>query len=150
MRAARIADALSSTYELPACRLRDLPQDHEEDRRTARRSEPRADHGHDLRAQLETGGSARRPGPTTRTGDYSDVCVLDADGRRIPWSDVSRIDDDKMRALMRDIVNRLYTFHLCADEPGLQAEITPWMAVASRWDEPVTDKRMLAHRAGPR
>lgn len=83
------------------------------------------------------------PVPTTHTGDYSDVFVVDADGRRIPWSDVSRIDDDEMRALMRDIVNRLYTFHLCADEAGLQAEVTRWMTVASRWDEPTIDPRML-------
>ena len=46
--------------------------------------------------------------PITRTGDYSDVVVLDADGRRIPWTEVSRFDEDEMRALMRDIVNRLY------------------------------------------
>jgi len=39
--------------------------------------------------------------PTTRTGDYSDVFVVDADGRRIPWPDVSRIDDDEMRALIQ-------------------------------------------------
>jgi hypothetical protein len=87
--------------------------------------------------------------PTTRTGDFSDVFVLDADGRRIPWSDVSRINDDEMRALMRDIVNRLYTFHICADAPGLQAEVARWMALASRWDEPAIDTRMLAHRAEP-
>ena len=30
--------------------------------------------------------------PITRTGDYSDVLVVDADGRRIPWTDVSHID----------------------------------------------------------
>ena len=82
--------------------------------------------------------------PTTRTGDYSDVFVVDADGRRIPWPDVSRINDDEMRALMRDIVNRLYTFHLCADEPGLQAVVARWMAVASHWDEPAIDPKMLA------
>lgn len=87
--------------------------------------------------------------PATHTGDYSDVFVVDADGRRIPWPDVSRIDDDEMRALMRDIVNRLYTFHLCVDEAGLQAEVTRWMTVASRWDEPVIDTRMLAHRGEP-
>lgn len=88
--------------------------------------------------------------PTTRAGDYSDVFVVDADGRRIPWPDVSRIDDDEMRALMRDIVNRLYTFHLCAEEPGLQAAITRWTAVASRWDEPAIDTRMLTNPAEPR
>lgn len=43
----------------------------------------------------------------TKTGDRSDVVVVDAEGNRIPWAEVSRIDDDEMRALMRDVVNRL-------------------------------------------
>jgi len=38
--------------------------------------------------------------PVTRTGDYSDVFVVDADGRRISWSEVSRFDDAEMRQLM--------------------------------------------------
>lgn len=29
-----------------------------------------------------------------RTGDWSDVTVLDADGNHIPWTEVSRIDED--------------------------------------------------------
>jgi hypothetical protein len=87
--------------------------------------------------------------PVTHTGDYSDVVVVDADGRRIPWPDVSRFSDDEMRALMRDIVNRLYTFHVCADAPGVQAEVARWMAVASRWDEPAIDPKMLAPRTEP-
>ena len=81
--------------------------------------------------------------PVTRTGDWSDVTVVDADGNRIPWTDVSHVSDDQMRDLMRDIVNRLYTFHLCADEPGLQAEIERWMTVAGKWDEPEIDQRMI-------
>ncbi|HBG99558.1 MAG: hypothetical protein JKP98_13165 [Rhodobacteraceae bacterium] len=84
--------------------------------------------------------------PVTRTGDYSDVFVHDADGRRIPWTDVSRIDDAEMRALMQDIVNRLYTFHLEADDPKLQATIERWMGVVTRWDEPAIDHRMLSRR----
>jgi hypothetical protein len=58
-------------------------------------------------------------GPITRTGDYSDVFVVDADGRRIPWTEVSHINDAEMRDLMRTIVNRLYTFHLEAYDPKL-------------------------------
>ena len=87
--------------------------------------------------------------PITRTGDYSDVVVLDADGRRIPWTEVSRFDEDEMRALMRDIVNRLYTFHLHADEPKLQATIDRWMGVADKWDEPEIDPRMISSSAKP-
>ena len=48
--------------------------------------------------QLETLHSGHTP--ATRTGDYSDVFVVDADGRHIPWSEVSRIDDAEMRQLM--------------------------------------------------
>ena len=43
----------------------------------------------------------------SKTGDWSDVVVVDAEGNRIPWADVSRLDDDEMHALMRDVVNRL-------------------------------------------
>jgi hypothetical protein len=86
--------------------------------------------------------------PVTRTGDWSDVTVVDADGNRIPWADVSHISDDEMRDLMRNIVNRLYTFHLCADDPGLQAEVERWMTVTEKWDEPKIEQRMLKQEGG--
>ena len=38
--------------------------------------------------------------PVTRTGDYSDVKVIDAEGREIPWNQVSRIDQDEMKTLI--------------------------------------------------
>ena len=83
-------------------------------------------------------------GPITRAGDYSDVFVVDADGRRIPWSEVSRFDDAEMRQLMQEITNRLYTFHLEANDPKLQATIERWMGAATRWDEPEIDHRMIS------
>ncbi|MDT8858428.1 hypothetical protein RNZ50_26055 [Paracoccaceae bacterium Fryx2] len=42
-----------------------------------------------------------------------------------------------------DKVVDVLQFHLCADEPGLQAEIERWMAVASKWDAPEIDPRMI-------
>ena len=81
--------------------------------------------------------------PVTRTGDYSDVFVGDADGRRIPWTEISRIDENEMQALMQEIVNRLYTFHLEANDPKLQATIERWMGAATKWDEPEIDPRMI-------
>lgn len=42
--------------------------------------------------------------PVTRTGDFSDVFVVDAEGNRLPWKEVSRFDDDEMRDLMRQVV----------------------------------------------
>ena len=74
--------------------------------------------------------------PVTRTGDYSDVTVDDAEGRRIPLPEVSHFGDDAMRALMREIVDKLYTFMLLAGEPGFLERAGIWMRRASRWDEP--------------
>ena len=81
--------------------------------------------------------------PVTLTGDYSDVFVLDADGRKIPWAEVSHFDDDQMRALMREIVNRLYTFHVSCDDPEFLAQTEKWIAVAGKWDEPELDRKFL-------
>jgi hypothetical protein len=55
--------------------------------------------------------------PVTHAGDYSDVRVIDADGREIAWNDVSHLDDGQMRDLMREIVDRLYSFHISIDDP---------------------------------
>lgn len=81
--------------------------------------------------------------PVTKTGDWSDVVVVDAEGNRIPWAEVSRLDDDEMGALMRNVVNRLYTFHLKSEDSAHRTEIERWMVVASRWDVPDLDTRMI-------
>jgi hypothetical protein len=78
--------------------------------------------------------------PVTKTGDYSDVVVVDADGREIPWAEVSHIDDAQMRELMKEIVNRLYTFQMRIDDPEFQAWVDRWDAVARKWDEPELDE----------
>lgn len=82
--------------------------------------------------------------PVTHTGDYSDVFITAADGHQIPWSDASHLDDDQMRSLMRQIVDRLYTFHLKADDAGFRDHLDRWLAVAERWDEPKLDEAFLA------
>lgn len=81
--------------------------------------------------------------PITRTGDYSDVFVIDAEGRKIPWTKAVHIDDAQMASLMRDIVNRLFTFHMKSDDPGFREDLDRWMAVAGKWDDPVLDQAFL-------
>lgn len=72
-------------------------------------------------------------------GDYSDVCVIDADGREIAWNDVSHLDDGQMRALMKEIVSRLYTFNMSIDDPEFRDQVDRWARLADRWDEPDED-----------
>lgn len=77
--------------------------------------------------------------PVTYAGDYSDVRVIDADGREIGWNAVSHLDDDQMRALMKEIVNRLYTFHVSIDDPDFRERVDRWARIAEGWDEPNED-----------
>ena len=88
--------------------------------------------------------------PVTRTGDYSDVVVLDADGRRIPWPEVSHFDDAAMRDLMRQVVNRLYTFHVKIDDPQFQAMLELWQPAIRNWDEPTLDTGLMEPIMAPR
>lgn len=80
--------------------------------------------------------------PVTRTGDYSDVKVIDADGRQIPWNQVSRISQDEMKTLMKGVVNRVHTFLARtlfsptedkAFQRALDRAAAPWIKA---WDEP--------------
>ena len=54
--------------------------------------------------------------PSSASGDYSDVTVSNPRGV-IPWPKVSRLNDDEMRQLMIDVVDRTYRFiHTLFDE----------------------------------
>ena len=82
--------------------------------------------------------------PVSHTGDFSDVVVVDANGRRIPWPEVSRIGNDGMGNLMRQVVNRLYTFQAKAHDLHFAAMMDRAVAEAWRWDEPVNDEIILS------
>ena len=80
--------------------------------------------------------------PVTKTGDYSDVKVIDAEGREIPWNQVSRINQAEMKTLITGIVDRIHTFlsrtFLCSfsDQDfnwALERAAKPW---TKNWDEP--------------
>ena len=88
------------------------------------------------------GETSPRHHPLTKTGDYSDVKVIDAEGREIPWNQVSRINQDKRRTLITGIVDRIHTFLsrtiFCAfnDQAfnrALDKSAAPW---TKHWDEP--------------
>jgi len=72
------------------------------------------------------------------------VIVTDANGRQIPWSEVSRISDDEMRELMREIVNRLYTFRLRIGEQEFRDYLDRQLTSTRNWDEPSLDKGLAS------
>ena len=77
--------------------------------------------------------------PVTRTGDYSDVVVVDADGRIIPWQRVARFDAAEMDRAMREIVDKLFTFLWHMEEPELKALRDHRRDDTSEWHRPRED-----------
>ena len=78
----------------------------------------------------------------TKTGDYSDVKVIDADGNEFEWPDVSHISDDEMKVLMKGIVNRLYTFMRQGNDPRFDKNMDYHKRFTRTWDEPEIDEKL--------
>ena len=73
--------------------------------------------------------------PDSATGDYTDVTVVSPFGE-IPWNRLGRISDAEMRSLMRQCVNRVYTYLL-------HLETSRGFKVDPRWDPPELDPDMM-------
>ena len=78
----------------------------------------------------------------TKTGDYSDVKVIDANGNEFAWPEVSYISDDEMKVLMKGIVNRLYTFMMQGDDPRFDKNMDYHKRFTRTWDEPEIDEKL--------
>ena len=74
--------------------------------------------------------------PSSPSGDYSDVKVVTPYGE-IPWSKLSRLSDEEMKRLMKEIVDKIYTYLCRMEEPDfLEAFLRLGHLYASRWDQP--------------
>jgi hypothetical protein len=47
--------------------------------------------------------------PSSETGDYSDVKIISPFGE-IPWNRFSRFSDEEIKEVMREVVDRTYTY----------------------------------------
>ncbi|CAM5608636.1 hypothetical protein GS397_06255 [Sphingobium yanoikuyae] len=74
--------------------------------------------------------------PESLAGDYSDVKVVTPYGE-IPWTRVSRISDAEMKALMIEIVNKVYTFVTRLEDVIVLQD-------SARWNRPEHDPALLA------
>jgi hypothetical protein len=89
--------------------------------------------------------------PATPAGDYSDVKVVTPVGE-IPWTGASRIRNDEMRQLMKEVVNKLYTILLRLDDAEFVTRMSHFSQRMTRhWDEPeYLDDWFTGQRQTPR
>jgi hypothetical protein len=74
--------------------------------------------------------------PSSNVPDYSDVKVVSPYGE-IPWNHLSRISDDEMRLLMKEVVNKIYSVLLRMDDPEFIKRLNRFgKLMAYNWDEP--------------
>ncbi len=73
--------------------------------------------------------------PDSEVGDFSDVKVVSPYGE-IPWARLSRISNEEMKALMIEVVDRVFTYLLYPEElSGLRS--------AARWNRPQLDRNLM-------
>ena len=80
----------------------------------------------------------------SRTGDFTDVIVIDSNGREIPWPEASRIGDEEMGRPMRQVVYRLYMIHAKAGHIHFMAMMDGALAEARTWNEPQLDEIIVS------
>ena len=74
--------------------------------------------------------------PASKKGDYSDVKVVTPSGQ-IPWNEVSRITQDEMRELMKEVVNKIYTVLLRQNDPAfVERMLKSTKQSTYMWDAP--------------
>ena len=76
--------------------------------------------------------------PSSAIGDYADVTVTSPFGS-IPWSRVSRFNDEEMKQLMIDVVDRTYQFLHTLFDDHTGDELLGWLAEhdpVPKWNAP--------------
>lgn len=72
----------------------------------------------------------------SKTGDFSDV-IIETPSGSIPWNEASRISEDEIRILMKQVLNQLYTFLKKVDDPEFLHRVKLHTSSAMReWDKP--------------
>ena len=76
--------------------------------------------------------------PDSQIGDYTDVVVRWPYGE-IPWPNLSRLNDEEMKALMIDVVNKTYHTLIVLFDDRLGGELIKILAqrdLLPHWNEP--------------
>ena len=82
--------------------------------------------------------------PQTKSGDYSDVKIVDGYGQETPWNAASRISDDEMKEIVIQAVNLVYTFMIKQDDPKFYPALNEFYCATSAWNKPEIDAGLMS------
>ncbi len=85
--------------------------------------------------------------PSSKTGDYTDVKVVTPYGE-IPWNELSRINDEEMKAFNKEVADKLYTFLEYEYNPDYDQQKKSFLERMQfmfpfNWDIPKINKPMI-------
>jgi len=82
--------------------------------------------------------------PSSKAGDFSDVKVVTPYGE-IAWDKLSRISDEEMKRLMKEVVNNVYSFLCRQDDPAFIEAVADHHAIRVRFRGIVQGVAQRAH-----
>ena len=74
--------------------------------------------------------------PQSKTGDFTDVYVHDAEGNEIPWVKVSHITDTEMKKIMKFAVDRIHLFLKNPSDQKVIEDLEFSSMYTRKWDDP--------------
>lgn len=81
--------------------------------------------------------------PISKTGDYSDVRVVDGIGNEITWNDLSRISDAEMRVFNKQVVNNIFSMLFLLKDITLLGPILNRATLPPKWDYAELDNALI-------
>lgn len=74
--------------------------------------------------------------PLSKTGDYTDVFITDADGRRIIWCQACRVSAVEKTMIIEDVVSGIYDFLLNMESDAFGRRLEEAYKASKDWKGP--------------
>lgn len=74
--------------------------------------------------------------PLSKTGDYTDVFITDAEGHRIIWCQACRVSAVEKTMMMEDVVSGIYDFLLNMEKDAYSRRLEDAYKASKDWNDP--------------
>lgn len=79
--------------------------------------------------------------PVSKTGDYSDVFITDAEGRQMIWCQACRVSYQEREMMVKDVANGIYDFLLNIETDSYTRRLEDAYLASVHWKEPRRERK---------